>query len=138
MEIKEQEAVLSFDKRNLIVSASAGSGKTYILIKLITKLICEKRVPIRKLLILTFTKNASVEMKERLLKNLKGIKNVDDFILKQIDDLSVSNISTIHSYCEHCLKKYANILKLKENFTLADENLSYKLKKEAIKSVLKN
>ena len=76
MEIKEQEAVLSFDKRNLIVSASAGSGKTYVLIKLITKLICEKRVPIRKLLILTFTKNASVEMKERLLKNLKGIKNV--------------------------------------------------------------
>lgn len=137
MEIKEQEAVLSFDKRNLIVSASAGSGKTYILIKLITKLICEKRVPIRKLLILTFTKNASVEMKERLLKNLKGIKNVDDFILKQIDDLSVSNISTIHSYCEHCLKKYANILKLKENFTLADENLSYKLKKEAIKKSLK-
>lgn len=137
MEIKEQDAVLSFDKRNLIVSASAGSGKTYVLIKFITKLICEKRVPIRKLLILTFTKNASIEMKERLLKNLKSVEKVDDFILKQIDDLSVSNISTIHSYCEHCLKKYANILKLKENFTLADENLSNKLKKEAIRECLK-
>ncbi len=138
MEIKEQSAVLDFNKHNLIVSASAGSGKTYILIKLITKLIVEKRLPIRKLLILTFTKNASIEMKERLLKNLKGLKEVDDFILKQIDDLSVSNISTIHSYCEHCLKKYANILKLKENFTLADENLSNKLKKEAMSKCLKN
>lgn len=137
MEIKEQSAVLSFDKQNLIVSASAGSGKTYVLIKLITKLICEKYIPIRKLLILTFTRNASVEMKERLLKNLKSVENMNDFILKQIDDLSVSNISTIHSYCEHCLKKYANILNLKENFVLADENLSYKLKKEAMKEVLK-
>ena len=137
MEIKEQDAVLSFNKQNLIVSASAGSGKTYVLIKFITKLICEKRIPIRKLLILTFTKNASIEMKERLLKNLKAVENVDDFILKQIDDLSVSNISTIHSYCEHCLKKYANILKLKDNFTLADENLANKLKKEAMKECVK-
>lgn len=137
MEIKEQEKVLSFNKQNLIVSASAGSGKTYVLIKFITKLICEKHIPIRKLLILTFTKNASVEMKERLLKNLKSVEKMDDFILKQIDDLSVSNISTIHSYCEHCLKKYSNILSLKENFVLADENLSYKLKKEAMTRTLK-
>ena len=137
MEIQEQENVLSFDKQNLIVSASAGSGKTYVLIKLITKLISEKHIPIRKLLILTFTKNASVEMKERLLKNLKSVEKMDDFILKQIDDLSVSNISTIHAYCEHCLKKYANILKLRENFVLADENLAYKLKRQALKTTLK-
>ena len=137
MEIEEQTSVLKFNKKNLIVSASAGSGKTYILIKLITKLIAEKKVPIKKLLILTFTKNASIEMKERLLKNLKEIENPSDFILRQIDDLSVSNISTIHSYCEHSLKKYANILKLNENFTLADENLSLKLKGEAFFNCLK-
>ena len=137
MEIEEQTSVLKFNKKNLIVSASAGSGKTYILIKLITKLIAEKKVPIKKLLILTFTKNASIEMKERLLKNLKEIENPSDFILRQIDDLSVSNISTIHSYCEHSLKKYANILKLNENFTLADENLSLKLKGEAFFDCLK-
>ena len=135
MFIEEQEKVLKNEKKNMIVSASAGSGKTYVLIQYICRLVCEKRVPIKKLLILTFTKAAATEMKERLLKALKEQK-MDDFILKQIDDLSVSNISTIHSFCEYCLKKYANILKLNENFEIADENVSRKLKISALKNVL--
>ena len=136
MYIEEQERVLNNDKKNMIVSASAGSGKTYVLIQYICKLIVEKRVPIKKFLILTFTKAAAAEMKERLLKNLKAQK-VDEFILKQIDDLSTSNISTIHAFCEYCLKKYANLLQINENFSIADENFSKKLKIESLKQLLK-
>ena len=137
MKIEEQDRVLENNKKNMIVSASAGSGKTHVLIEYICRLVCKKKVPIKKLLILTFTKAAATEMKERLIKSLKEEK-VDDFILKQIDDLSVSNISTIHSFCEYCLKKYANVLKINENFDIADENLAKKIKLSSLKRAIKN
>lgn len=142
MKIEEQERVLKNDKKNMIVSASAGSGKTYVLIEYISRLVCQKRVPIKKLLILTFTKQAALEMKERLVEKLKKEvmklkKKDEDFLIKQIDDLSVSNISTIHSFCEYCLKKYANILKINENFEIADENLAKKIKFSSLKQALK-
>lgn len=135
MYIKEQDDVLKNDKKNLIVSASAGSGKTHVLIEYISMLVCKEKVPIKKILILTFTKAAATEMKERLLKSLKEEK-MNDFIVKQIDDLSVSNISTIHSFCEYCLKKYANILRLNENFQIADGNLAKKLKISALTTAM--
>lgn len=42
MFIEEQEKVLKNEKKNMIVSASAGSGKTYVLIQYICRLVCEK------------------------------------------------------------------------------------------------
>lgn len=130
MKIPEQEEVLLNDKKNMLVSASAGSGKTYIMIKYITKLICEERIPVKDFLVLTFTKAAATEMKERLLKSLKK-KGDDPFIIEQIDSLSVANISTIHSFCEKNLKKYANLLGISENFAIADENYSQKIRQNA-------
>lgn len=130
MIIQEQEEVLLNDKKNMLVSASAGSGKTYIMIKYITKLICENKIPVKDFLVLTFTKAAATEMKERLLKSLKE-KGEDEFIIEQIDALSVANISTIHSFCEKNLKKYANLLGISENFTIADENYSQKIRQNA-------
>ena len=135
MYIKEQDDVLKNNSKNLIVSASAGSGKTHVLIEYISMLVCKKKVPIKKILILTFTKAAATEMKERLLKSLKQ-EEMNDFVIKQIDDLSVSNISTIHSFCEYCLKKYANILHLNENFQIADGNLAKKLKISALTTAI--
>lgn len=130
MEIKEQDRVLENDKKNMLVSASAGSGKTYIMIKYITQLICEKKVPIKDFLVLTFTKAAATEMKERLQKRLKE-QGQDDFVVEQIDALSTANISTIHAFCEKCIKKYANLLEISENFEIADENLSQKIRQTA-------
>lgn len=136
MYIEEQERVLQNDKKNMIVSASAGSGKTYILIKYICKLVVEDKIPLNKFLILTFTKAAAGEMKERLLKRLKQ-EEPTQYILDQIDALSVSNISTIHSFCEKNLKKYANLLKLRDNFEICEENQALKYKCQALKSALK-
>lgn len=137
MYIEEQEKVLQNQNKNMLVSASAGSGKTYIMIKYISKLICEKKVPVKDLLVLTFTKVAAAEMKERLTKSLKEYGN-EDFIVEQIDALSVSNISTIHSFCEKYLKKYANLLGLNENFEVADENVSQRIRQNAFAKALKS
>ena len=48
MYIKEQDDVLKNNSKNLIVSASAGSGKTHVLIEYISMLVCKKKVPIKK------------------------------------------------------------------------------------------
>ena len=65
---EEQQKILNNDKKKLIVSASAGSGKTFVVIEYLIKLICQQRVPISRMLVLTFTKAAAGEMKTRLTK----------------------------------------------------------------------
>lgn len=137
MIIEEQEKVLANKSKNMLVSASAGSGKTFIMIKYIAKLICENKVPVNNFLVLTFTKAAASEMKDRLLRRLQECGS-DQFIIDQIDALSIANISTIHSFCEKSLKKYANLLGINENFAIADENTSQKIRRDAFDGALKN
>lgn len=136
MKIEEQDKVLENDKKNMLVSASAGSGKTYVMIKYITKLICENKVPVNNLLILTFTKAAASEMKERLQKKLKEFGH-DEYIVDQLDAMSTANISTIHSFCEKSIKKYANLLGINNNFSVADESVSQSLKQAAFEKAFK-
>lgn len=137
MKIEEQDKVLENNKKNMLVSASAGSGKTYIMIKYITQLICEKKIPVKDFLVLTFTKAAATEMKERLQTRLKE-KGFDEFVIEQIDALSTANISTIHSFCEKCIKKYANLLEISENFEIADENISQKIRHTAFEKAFED
>ena len=63
---KEQQKILDNDKKRLIVSASAGSGKTFIVVEYIINLIVKQKIPVSRLLVLTFTKAAANEMKNRL------------------------------------------------------------------------
>lgn len=128
----EQEKVLKSDSKNLIVSASAGSGKTYVLINYITNLICRKEnpVPVKRLLVLTFTKAAAGEMRERLNKSILAQKQTP-FLLEQIDDLSISDISTIDAFCEKVIKRNLEKTELDENFIILDNELALSLQKKA-------
>lgn len=64
----EQKKILENEKKNLVVSASAGSGKTFVVIEFLIKLVCERKTPLSKILVLTFTKAAANEMRSRLFK----------------------------------------------------------------------
>ena len=99
----EQEKVLAFDKKNLIVSASAGSGKTATLVEFIARLV-ENGQPIKRILLLTFTKAASLEMKERLLQKFYA-ESENKNIMDAIDDVPTADISTIHAFLEKIIKK---------------------------------
>ena len=65
---KEQQNVIDFRDRNLLVSAAAGSGKTAVLVERIIKRITSQTDPvdIDRLLVVTFTKAAAAEMRERI------------------------------------------------------------------------
>ena len=65
---EEQQKVISLRDRNILVSAAAGSGKTAVLVERILSKITdpEEPVDIDRLLIMTFTRAAAGEMKERI------------------------------------------------------------------------
>ena len=127
---KQQEKVIESDVKDLVVSASAGSGKTFVVIEKLIGLICDKKVPVEKLLVLTFTKAASNEMKNRLYNAILE-KPSSKFLIEQIDSLPLSDISTIDSFCEKIIKRNINKLDLDENFTILDEKSAKNLKKLA-------
>ena len=62
---KQLQAIQS-DGTNILVSASAGSGKTFVMIERVKRLILEKGVDIDKILCVTFTVLAAKEMKQKL------------------------------------------------------------------------
>ena len=65
---EEQQQVIALRNRNLLVSAAAGSGKTAVLVeRIVQKVLDESRpVDIDRMLVVTFTKAAAAEMRERV------------------------------------------------------------------------
>ena len=127
---KEQKQVLENKSKNLIVSASAGSGKTSVLIEYIKNLICTQKVSVKRLLVLTFTKAAAGEMRERLNKAILS-EGQSKFLAQQIDDLSISDISTIDSFCEKIIKRNLESTQLDQDFQILDNERSDTYKRKA-------
>ena len=68
---KEQRRVIDVRNKNVLVSAAAGSGKTAVLVERILSIVCgdlegEEPVDVDRLLVVTFTKAAAAEMRERV------------------------------------------------------------------------
>jgi len=131
----DQKKVLDSSSQELLVSASAGSGKTATLIEKIYDLIFNKHIDIDKLLVITFTEAASNEMKQRLKAKL--FENFEDnFVKSQIEKISTSDVSTIHGMCSKMLRKYFYKLDINPNFAILDENNSKFLKATSIEKVI--
>ena len=132
---QEQLKILENNKKNLIVSASAGSGKTFVVIEYLINLITLKHIPLNKILVLTFTKAAANEMKTRLQKALLKQKP-DSFITSQLDEIFISDISTIDSFCEKLIKRNIDKLKIDESFNILDSDGSENLKRKAFNETI--
>jgi len=80
---KNQKNVIELINGDLLVSASAGSGKTAVLVQRIINLILNYCVSINEILVITFTNAAAVEMKERIVKALEdNINDINKHILE--------------------------------------------------------
>ena len=131
-----QQEVLDDNSNNLLVSASAGSGKTATIIQKILNLIVKDHIDLQELLVITFTEASSLEMKIRLKEKLFEEAIADPKISGQIDKLPTSDISTIHAFCSKCIRKYFYELDLNPNFAVLDGNNSNFLKGLAINKVI--
>ena len=128
----EQDEVLSFNGKNMIVSASAGSGKTATIVEFISQLV-KAGQPIKRILLLTFTRAASFEMKERLIANLYE-EATNDIVLSAIDDVPTADISTIHSFLGNVIRRNTNILPINDGFVVLDEEELSHIKEMAFAS----
>lgn len=102
-----REQLMAIQARNhtVLVSAAAGSGKTAVLVERIVRLIREK-FRLNRMLIVTFTRAAAGEMRQRLAQRLMNELSADPETFSQaLDDLENTDISTIHAFCQHVLRQ---------------------------------
>ncbi|MGM0212682.1 helicase-exonuclease AddAB subunit AddA [Enterococcus sp. AZ109] len=118
---------------NLLVSASAGSGKTAVLVRRVIEKIKRQRLSVDQLLVVTFTEAAASEMKERIQGALQeAINEETDQALKnhftrQLTLLPMANISTLHSFCSKVIQRF---------FYLIDLDPSYRMLTDATETIL--
>ena len=129
----QQRAIDS--KGNLLVSASAGTGKTTVMIQRIYQMIARGEADVSQLLVVTFTNLAAAEMKQRLAAKLS--ENAQDpVIADKLERLDSASISTIHSFCSDMLRNYFYVVDIDPAFSVLDDISVTALKKEAIDKVL--
>lgn len=128
----EQILAINKEGNNIIVSAGAGSGKTAVLSERVLRKV-KNGVSIDSLLILTFTKAAAVEMKERIRKKLK-----DNSLFDELEKLDNAYITTFDSYALAIVKKYNYLLNVSKNISIADKTIVDIKKQEIIDKLFDN
>lgn len=134
--IEEQDAVLKSHDKNIAISASAGSGKTSVMIRKIVKLIIEENVKIEDILVLTYTNSASSEMKQKLINAITKSGKVE--IQKELDNIVNSDISTFDSFCQKLVKKYFYLLDIDPAFNVLQGSEETLVRSKAIKNAIKS
>ena len=124
------------------VSASAGSGKTAVLVEHIARLISDKErvVPADRIVPVTFTEKAAAELRQRLEKRVKELMAAnphDEFFRDQLVRLSNARISTISSFCLGIIRENLRYLPhISEEFTVCDDTKSRQLSAKAMEYTL--
>ncbi len=115
-ELNEQQkaAVLNIGGPTLVV-AGAGSGKTKVLTSKLAYIVEEKKAWPNQILCVTFTNKAAKEMRDRVLKILGGKIS------------SLSWLGTFHAISVKFLRRHAEAIGLKSNFTILDTDDQKKL-----------
>jgi len=136
---KEQAQAVFHDNGNILVSASAGSGKTFVMIERAIRLITEGKATVKEILAVTFTELAASEMKEKLKDALvKKINQTEDnSLLAQLNEVATSDICTLHAFCGRLVRTYFYQAGVAPDFKILDEGDSSVLRKESIDKVFK-
>ncbi len=127
-----------------IVSASAGSGKTTVMIEKIIRLI-QSGCGVGEILAVTFTKKAASQMKEKLCKALISAINAPETspekrqsLKKQLGEVPSADISTIHSFCSRLIRTHFYAAGVDNGFRVigGDDAEGTALKNEALSELL--
>lgn len=127
---KEQEKAITETGQNIIVSAGAGSGKTAVLTERVVRKV-KSGIDIDKLLVLTFTKAAAAEMKERI----KIALSKDESLKAQLDLLDNSYITNFDSFSISIVQKYYYLLGISSDISIINETVLLAKKEEYIDEV---
>lgn len=137
---ESQQQAISVRGGSVLVSAAAGSGKTAVLTQRVAELLTgENPIPADRLIIVTFTLAAAVEMKQRIENKIAAlIEEEPENPLLQSQQMLLSNakICTIHSLCNELIRDNFQVLGLPVQYRLAEENELKIMKEELLEEVL--
>lgn len=136
---KAQLDAMNVRDRTLLVSAAAGSGKTFTLTQRIIKSIIEDGRDISRFLIVTFTRAAAGELKEKVSKAIsKAIEDDPDnrHLQSQLLKLGSAHISTIDSFFSDPVRTNFEKLGLPASMRLSDEAELEPIRNEIMRGVL--
>ena len=130
-----QDEIVAFEGGNVVVSASAGCGKTTTMIRRIARLILDRACGTDELLVVTFTNAAAAEMREKLANALRAHAG-DPYVTEQLYKLETADICTIDSFCSRVLKKYFYEAEVDPNFEIAESGEAAMLKLRGAESAV--
>ncbi len=114
----QQAAVLDTEGDSAIL-AGAGSGKTFVLVEKIARLVQKFHIPLHQILTVTFTEKATEEIREKILKRLR----IDDANPDSPDfkDFKTFPVGTIHALAAHLIRSRANPADIPPDFHVLDD-----------------
>lgn len=125
---------------NVLVYASAGSGKTSVMVKKIVDDVV-KGVPVKDILVVSYTKASATDMRLKIINALfdvakdENVKDVDK-IREEIDNLPFAEIGTMDSFLGRIIKENFEYLKISPKAQQMDETESKDMKRRALKKVM--
>lgn len=140
---KEQRQVIESRGKDLLVSAAAGSGKTAVLVERIIRMVTEGDHPldIDRLLVMTFTKAAAAEMRERIGAAIEERLLADPgnaHLQMQSALVHHAQITTIDSFCLNVIREHFNLLDLDPAFRIGDEGELLLLKGDVMAELIED
>lgn len=120
----EQKSAIEHESGNLMISASAGSGKTFVMISRLIRLVKEKRAKVSEILAMTYTESAALDMKEKLTKGLSKeiAKSKDAELYNELLNVRTADICTIDSFCARLIRVYFFKIGVAPDFRIIDES----------------
>lgn len=136
----EQQSVIDARNCNVLVSAAAGSGKTTVLVeRIIQRITGDNPIDIDKLLVVTFTKAAAAQMKEKILAAIqkKLAEEPDNAHLQRQETLvHGAQITTIDSFCQYIIRNNFNDIGLDPSYRVGDEGEMRLLQADVMEELL--
>ena len=128
---------------SVLVSAAAGSGKTAVLVERVIRMITDREHPVDadRLLVVTFTRDAAAEMKQRISQTLADLLHDDPLnpqLIRQSKLLYTATICTIDSFCGALVKEYFHTLGISADYRIIDPSELELLKAAAMDAAMED
>ena len=138
----QRVAVFTQDK-DILVSAGAGCGKTFVMIERIAENIISKKVSVDELLVVTYTNAAASEMRVKLntkINELLSDPNITEedkkYLQTQSDLIGQSDICTLHKFCINIIQKYFYVLDIDPSSAICEDSQAKILRNRAYQEVI--
>ncbi|MGA2092103.1 MAG: helicase-exonuclease AddAB subunit AddA [Sedimentisphaerales bacterium] len=141
---QQQSRAISEHSRSVLVSASAGTGKTAVLSGSCVDIVLDKSAcpDVWSVLVVTFTDMAAEQMRRRIAEQLRqqidATQNAEirRHLCRQLVLLGAADISTIHSFCKRIITEHFHLLGLDPTFRVLDADEAKLLKAEVLEKTI--